>query len=298
MTYRKETEEMQRITQKAYAKINIGLDVLRRREDGYHEVRMIMQTVDICDNLILERTAKSGILILTDKEELPVNQDNLIYKAADLLMKEKNITEGVSITLTKRIPIAAGMAGGSSDAAATMRGLNQLFELGYSTEELQKLGVRLGADIPYCIVGGTMLSEGIGEILNPLPTPPACHLVVAKPDINVSTKFVYENLHADSLTCHPDIDGMIEALRTGNLQGITDRLGNVLETVTVREYPIIEQIKELMRQEGAANALMSGSGPTVFGIYTNRELAEQAAQAIEQKGMAKQVFVTTFRNDI
>ena len=289
---------MQRITQKAYAKINIGLDVLRRREDGYHEVRMIMQTVDICDNLILERTAKSGILILTDKEELPVNQDNLIYKAADLLMKEKNITEGVSITLTKRIPIAAGMAGGSSDAAATMRGLNQLFELGYSTEELQKLGVRLGADIPYCIVGGTMLSEGIGEILNPLPTPPACHLVVAKPDINVSTKFVYENLHADSLTYHPDIDGMIEALRTGNLQGITDRLGNVLETVTVREYPIIEEIKELMRQEAAANALMSGSGPTVFGIYTNQELAEQAAQAIEQKGMAKQVFVTTFRNDI
>lgn len=289
---------MQQTTQKAYAKINIGLDVLRRREDSYHEVKMIMQTVNIHDDLTFERTAQPGIRIQTDHEELPVDQNNLIYKAADLLMREKGIAEGVKVTLTKRIPIAAGMAGGSSDAAAAMRGLNQLFDLGYTTEELQRLGVKLGADIPYCIVGGTMLSEGIGEILTPLPTPPACCLVVAKPDINVSTKFVYENLHADSLTSHPDIDGMIDAIKEGNLQGITDRLGNVLETVTVKEYPVIEEIKELMRQEGAENALMSGSGPTVFGIWLDQDKAAQAAQKIERRGMAKQVFVTAFQNNI
>lgn len=290
--------DMNQTTQKAYAKINLGLDVLRRREDGYHEVKMIMQTVDICDDLVFQRTAQPGIRIETDNGELPTDQNNLIYKAADLLMRERGIAEGVRIMLTKRIPIAAGMAGGSSDAAATMRGLNRLFDMGYSTEDLQKLGVKLGADIPYCIVGGTMLSEGIGEILSPLPSPPDCYLVVAKPDINVSTRFVYENLHADSLTVHPDIDGMMEAIRAGSLQGMTDRLGNVLETVTIREYPVIEEIKETLRREGARNALMSGSGPTVFGIYADQDKAKQAALQIERRKMAKQVFVTTFQDNI
>lgn len=285
---------MKQITRKAYAKINIGLDVLRRREDGYHEVRMIMQTVDICDDLDFERTSQPGIVIRTDREELPVDGNNLIYKAADLLFREKGITEGVKITLTKRIPIAAGMAGGSSDAAATMLGLNDLFGLGYSVKELQELGVKLGADIPYCLVGGTMLSEGIGEILTPLPTPPDCFLVVAKPDIDVSTGFVYGNLRADRLTYHPDIDGMIEALRAGSLSGVTDRLGNVLETVTVKEYPVIEEIKSLLRNMGAENALMSGSGPTVFGIFKKRETAEAAAQAVSNQQLAGQIFVTTF----
>lgn len=289
---------MEQITGKAYAKINIGLDVLRRREDGYHELKMIMQTVDICDDLLFEKMAEPGIVIQSDHEELPVDGSNLIYKAADLLFREKGITEGVKITLTKRIPIAAGMAGGSSDAAATMRGLNKLFEMGYSVQELQELGVKLGADIPYCLVGGTMLSEGIGEILTPLPTPPDCFLVVAKPDIDVSTGFVYGNLHADRLTYHPDIDGMIEALREGSLSGITVRLGNVLETVTVREYPVIEELKELMRSMGAENALMSGSGPTVFGIFTQRKTAESAARTIEDRQLAGQIFVTTFYNGI
>ena len=288
---------MEQITQKAYAKINIGLDVLRRREDGYHELKMIMQTVDICDDLLFEKKAEPGIVIQSDHKELPVDGSNLIYKAADLLFREKGITEGVKITLTKRIPIAAGMAGGSSDAAATMRGLNELFEMGYSIQELQELGVKLGADIPYCLVGGTMLSEGIGEILTPLPTPPKCFLVVAKPDINVSTGFVYGNLHADRLTYHPDIDGMIEALHTGNLNGITDRLGNVLETVTVKEYPVIEEIKELLRDMGAENALMSGSGPSVFGIFKERETAESAARTIADRQLAGQIFVSTFCNN-
>ena len=289
---------MQQVRQRAYAKINIGLDVLRRRPDGYHEVKMIMQTVGIYDDLLIEKCEKPGIFLQIDKEELPTDQNNLIYKAAQLLLAEKKIQEGVRISLTKRIPIAAGMAGGSSDAAAALRGMNELFNLGYQTQELQKIGVKLGADIPYCVVGGTMLSEGIGEILTPLPTPPDCTLVIAKPDINVSTKFVYENLHADTLLYHPDIDGMIRALREGSLKGITDRLGNVLETVTIREYPIIEEIKKVMRENGAGNALMSGSGPTVFGIFTQEKKAQEAAKQLRDRNLAGQVFVTEFQEDI
>lgn len=287
---------MRTTTQKAYAKINIGLDVLRRLENGYHEVKMIMQTVNLCDDLIFEKLEEPGIILEIDNMELPTNQDNLIYRTAELMMEEKRISDGVRIRLTKRIPIAAGMAGGSSDAAATFRGLNELFELGYTTKELQELGVRLGADIPYCIVGGTMLSEGIGEILSPLPSPPACQLVIAKPDINVSTKFVYENLHADSLKEHPDIDGMIAAMQAGDLQGIADRMGNVLETVTVKEYPVIRTIKECCMQEGALNALMSGSGPTVFALYDSREKAAMAAEVIRNKKLATQVYVTDYWN--
>lgn len=285
---------MEKVIQRAYAKINIGLDVLRRRADGYHEVKMIMQTVDIYDELVLEKRKQPGIELRTDNSELPLDGDNLICKAVSLLFREKKIEEGVCITLTKRIPIAAGMAGGSADAAAALRGINELFGMGYSIPELQALGVRLGADIPYCIVGGTMLSEGIGEILTPLPAPPEAYLVIAKPDINVSTAFVYGNLHADRLVWHPDIDGMAAALRQGDMEGITARLGNVLETVTVREYPVIEQIKELLRAQGAQNALMSGSGPTVFGIFKEKEMAGRAAQAVEQEQLAKQIFVTTF----
>lgn len=283
-------------TQRAYAKINIGLDVLRRRADGYHEVKMIMQTVDIYDELVLEKRKEPGIELRMDNRELPSGGDNLICRAADLLFREKKITEGVNISLTKRIPIAAGMAGGSADAAAALRGLNELFDMGYSLKELQALGVGLGADIPYCLAGGTMLSEGIGEILTPLPAPPAAHLVIAKPDINVSTAFVYGNLHADRLAWHPDIDGMIAALQKGDLDGITGRLGNVLETVTVKAHPVIEQIKELLRKQGAENALMSGSGPTVFGIFKEKETAARAAEAVERGRLAKQIFVTTFYN--
>lgn len=285
---------MEQITRKAYAKINLGLDVLRRREDGYHEVKMIMQTVDIFDTLTFTKKDEPGICLKVDNKELSEDKDNLIYRAAELLMKEADVKEGVTITLEKRIPIAAGMAGGSTDAAAAFHGINELFHLGYSLEELQAFGVTLGADIPYCLAGGTAISEGIGEILTKLPAPPQCTLVVAKPDINVSTKFVYENLHADTLTYHPDIDGMIEAIKEGSLQGITDRLGNVLETVTVLEYPIIEEIKNLMKKEGAENALMSGSGPTVFGIFTKEELAQAAAARIREKQLAGQVFVTRF----
>ena len=280
------------VNERAYGKINLGLDVLRRRPDGYHELKMIMQTVDIYDDLTFQKRKESGIALRIEGADLSAGTDNLICRAAALLLQEKNIAEGVEITLKKRIPIAAGMAGGSADAAAALRGLNTLFALGCSTEELQKLGVKLGADIPYCLVGGTMLSEGIGEILTPLTPPPACHLVVAKPPIDVSTAFVYGHLQADKLSYHPDIDGMVQALTQGDLPGITDRMGNVLETVTEREYPVIGELKELMREMGAENALMSGSGPTVFGICKEKEQASQIAAAIEERGLAGAVFVT------
>lgn len=175
------------IREKAYAKINLGLDVLRRRPDGYHEVKMIMQTVDICDDLTFEKREEPGIGFQIEGADLPADENNLVYRAAALLTEKRQIKKGVSITLQKRIPVAAGMAGGSADAAAALRGLNALFEMGYSMEELKEFGVTLGADIPYCIQGGTMLSEGIGEILTPLTAPPACHVVIAKPDIDVST---------------------------------------------------------------------------------------------------------------
>lgn len=289
---------MNQTKQRAYAKINLGLDVLRRRPDGYHEVKMVMQTVDIYDDLFLEKTEKPGVELQIEGSELTAGKDNLICRAAELFMEEKGISGGVKIHLVKRIPIAAGMAGGSSDAAATLRGMNELWETGCSAQELQKLGVRLGADIPYCVVGGTMLSEGIGEILTPLPAPPECVLLIAKPEISVSTKFVYENLHADTLKSHPDIDGMVEAIRRGQLEGITERMGNVLETVTTRTYPVIEEIKTVMKEKGAENALMSGSGPTVFGIFGQKEQAEAAAAILRERDLAKQVFVTAFREDI
>lgn len=285
---------MEQITKKAYAKINLGLDVLRRRQDGYHEVKMIMQTVDLCDTLHFCKAERPGVLLRTDHKELSTGDDNLICKAAKKLLEVAGIEQGVEITLQKRIPIAAGMAGGSTDAAAAISGLNELFALGYPIEKLQEIGVTLGADIPYCLMGGTALSEGIGEILTKLPPPPPCALVVAKPDISVSTKFVYENLHADTLTKHPDIDGMIEAIRLGSLSGITERLGNVLETVTIKAYPVIKTIKDQMRKTGAENALMSGSGPTVFGIFTGKEKAEEAALHIREQMLAREVFVTGF----
>lgn len=281
------------IRREAFAKINLGLDVVRRLPNGYHEVRMIMQTVGICDVLTF-RKAASGIQLMVDNEELPTDGNNLICKAAKLLLESAGIEGGVRITLEKHIPIAAGMAGGSTDAAAALLGINELYEIGYDVDKLKELGVKIGADVPYCIQGGTALAEGIGEVLSPLPTPPACRLVIAKPDINVSTKFVYENLRANELESHPDIDGMIEGLEKGDLKAITDRLANVLETVTVPAYPIIDEIKQTMLDAGAEGALMSGSGPTVFGIFTELEKAKQAAKRIKDAELAKQVFVTAF----
>lgn len=286
---------------KAYGKINLGLDVLRRREDGYHDVRMIMQTVGIFDRVDLIWKEEPGIQVETNLYYLPTNENNLVYKAAKLLMDEFQVQDGLLIRLRKFIPVAAGMAGGSSDAAAVLFGVNKMFRLGLTTEELMQRGVKIGADVPYCILRGTALSEGIGEVLTSLPPVPQCQVLVAKPGINVSTKFVYENLHANDLRPeqHPDIDGMIRAIKAQDLQGIADKLGNVLETVTGKEYPVIQEIKDKMLEFGAIGSLMSGSGPTVFGLFTNPKAAQQAYEELrygESSGLAKQVYLTNFYN--
>lgn len=288
--------DMEEISLQAYAKINLGLDVIRKREDGYHEVRMIMQSISLADTLLLRKSSEAGIFLNshdgTENPDVPMDSTNLVYRAIQLLKEEFQITEGIEAVLSKRIPVAAGMAGGSTDAAAALKGMNQLFSLGLSTQELCQRGVRLGADIPYCIQGGTALSEGIGEILTPLPKMPDCYILIAKPPINVSTAFVYGNLKANELTEHPDIDGMIQAIHQQDLSGIASRLGNVLETVTIPAYPVISDIKKIMVEYGAMQSLMSGSGPTVFGIFTEEQKAETTAQQIREAGLSEQVYVT------
>jgi 4-diphosphocytidyl-2C-methyl-D-erythritol kinase len=279
------------LVKRAYAKINLGLDVLRRREDGYHEVKMIMQTVSLYDILTFTKT-EEGIAVVTDREELPGDESNLVYKAAKLLADTYGIKEGIKIELCKRIPMAAGMAGGSTDAAAVFRGMNELFGLGMTEEEMCVLAVKIGADVPYCIQGGTALAEGIGEALTKLPDAPDCFLLIAKPDMDVSTRYVYENLHANELRQHPDIDGMRAAIEAGDLEGIVQRMENVLETVTIKKYPVIQEIKDFMKENGAVNALMSGSGPTVFGVFRSEEAAGEALRLFKLKkaGLAGQLF--------
>ncbi len=286
---------------KAYGKINLGLDVLRKREDGYHDVRMIMQTVGLYDKIDIYLKETPGIEIVTNLFYLPVNENNLVYKAASLLMDEFQITQGVRIHLKKFIPVSAGMAGGSSDAASVLFGINKMFRLGLTRQDLMERGVKIGADVPYCIMRGTALSEGIGEVLTPLQDMPQCQVLIAKPGVSVSTKFVYDNLDAAGLkeSDHPDIDGMISAIKSRDIYQVSARLGNVLETVTIPEYPVIAQIKDRMKEAGAVNALMSGSGPTVFGIFTSPQAAEKAYEDMrygEGKNLAKQVFLTNFYN--
>ena len=265
----------------AYAKVNLGLDVIRRREDGYHEVKMIMQTVKLYDHITLKRNSSGQITLSTNLPYLPVNEKNLVYRAIDTIREAYHIPDGVHADIQKHIPVAAGMAGGNTDAAAAFVGMNQLFDLGITQETLMKYGVRLGADIPYCIMRGTALSEGIGEILTPLSPIPDCWFLIAKPVFSMSTKFVYQHLVLDEHTVHPDIDGMVKALEAQDLIGVTSRMGNVLEQVTAEHYPDIDRIKNKMKAEGALNALMSGSGSTVFGIFTSREAAFSAARACQ-----------------
>ena len=286
---------MDKIQLKALAKINLGLDVLRRREDGYHEVKMIMQTIGLHDDLEIRKTKTPGIQVKTNLYYLPTNENNLLYKAAKLLMDEFQIQDGVSIQLKKRIPVAAGMAGGSSDGAAVLWGINQMYGLGLSMQALMERGVRLGADVPYCIQRGTALAEGIGEKLSVLPPMPKCTILIAKPGISVSTKFVYENLHANDLKPeqHPDVDSMIEAMRQKDLGLLCSRMGNVLETVTIPAYPVINEINRSMMDNGAIGSMMSGSGPTVFGIFDSPAAAKQAMKAVRAAKLAKQICLTT-----
>ena len=287
---------MDKLELKALGKLNLGLDILGQMENGYHEVRMVMQTVYLYDRVLLEKTEGDEIQIRSNLAYLPNNENNIAYKAAAILKEEFHIKGGIRITLEKHIPVAAGMAGGSSNAAAVLYGINRMFSLGLSQEELMERGVKLGADVPYCIMRGTVLAEGIGEILTPLPAMPRCTVLVAKPPISVSTKLVYEKLDAHEIEDHPDIDGVLEGLERQDLKKIASSMGNVLERVTVEEYPVIEEIKEMMKENGALNAMMSGSGPTVFGLYSDKRMAKEAAQKIKESGIAKQVYVTNIHN--
>lgn len=287
---------MRQIELKALAKINLGLDVLGKRENGYHDVRMIMQSIYLYDDVKIERKAAPGIELSSNLFFLPTGEGNIAYKAAQMLMEEFGIEEGVKITLNKHIPVAAGMAGGSSNAAAVLFGMNRLFGLKLSRQELMERGVKLGADVPYCIMRGTVLAEGIGEELKGLPAMPKCTVLIAKPPISVSTKVVYEALDASEITQHPDIDGLMDALEKENLREVAAHMGNVLEDVTIPMHPEIAEIKQVMKDCGALNAMMSGSGPTVFGLFENKMAARKAQRVIREKELAKQVYVTNIHN--
>ena len=299
------------LEKKAYAKVNLSLDIVGRREDGYHLVRMVMQTLDIYDILTLERLEENEIKIqAVDKRGdvntsdenavVPLGEDNLVYKAAARLLEKylwgKGGTGGVKISLEKHIPIAAGMAGGSSDAAATLTGLNELYELGIMDKELMEIGVKLGADIPYCIMGGTALSEGIGEELTRLPDIPECIFVVAKPPVAVSTAEAYGGYDAlaDSgeKVIRPAVDKQVDAIYSGDIKLVAELFGNVLEQVTAQRHKEIGHLEELMKECGALGAVMSGSGPTVYGIYDDMAKAEETVRRINDGKLAEQIFIT------
>ena len=283
---------MDSIRLKARAKINLGLDVLGKREDGYHEVRMVMQTIGIYDRLILTKIPEEEIRITSNLAFLPVNENNLIYKAIKLLKDEYHFPGGVSVDLNKFIPVAAGMAGGSTDAASTMFGVDRLFGLNLSMGKMMELGVRLGADVPYCVMRGTALAEGIGEKLTRITPVPHMWILIAKPQINVSTRLVYEQLDMGGIQKHPDIDGIIRAIEAQDVVRIAQSMGNVLENVTVPLYPVIETIKQDMLSHGAINAMMSGSGPTVFGIFPDEQTTLACQAFLKKKGDARQVYIT------
>lgn len=279
------------ISLNAYGKINLGLDVVRKREDGYHEVKMIMQTVKLHDGLTFCDTDADAIEIETNSTDIPVTEDNIIYKACELMRRTYGITKGVRVKLDKQIPVAAGMAGGSTDAAAALVAMNRLFDLNLTEEKLMELGVKIGADVPYCVMQGTALSEGIGEVLTAVSPMPDCYIAIAKPPVGVSTKWVYQNLKVSELERHPDIDGMVDALKSGDLRGVADRMENVLETVTIPEHPEIEKIKNIMKDRGALNSIMSGSGPTVFGVFEDKDMAQDAVQCLQDMGLVQQACV-------
>ncbi len=288
---------MDEISLKALAKINLGLDVVGQREDGYHDVRMVMQSIHLYDRVEMKKTKSQKIHLETNLFYLPVDENNLVYRAAQLMKDEFSIKGGVRITLQKFIPVAAGLAGGSSDAAAVMVGMNRLFNLGVKQGKLMELGMRIGADVPFCIMRGTALAEGIGEKLTALPAMPRCPILIAKPAVSVSTGHVYDQLRLTPTTEHPDIDGIVEQIRQKNLKGVAERMGNILESVTAGEYPVVRDIKRMMMDNGALGAMMSGSGPTVFGLFRNEKEIRGAYDAMKQSGLARNVYTSEIHNN-
>ena len=283
---------MDTIQLRAMGKINLALDVLGRLENGYHEVRMIMQTVQLYDRVTLTLREDADIVIHTNLPFLPTDKNNIAWKAARLMADTFGLDRGLDVDIEKHIPVAAGMAGGSTDAAAVLFGMNRLFGLGQPMKRLMELGVTLGADVPYCLMRGTALSEGIGEILTPLPALPDCHILIAKPGVSVSTRSVYERIDSCGVPSHPDIDGMIGALKANDLDGVADRMANVLEAVTIAAHPQIDAIKQTMKDCGAKNALMSGSGPTVFGLFDDKAKAIRAKEELRAGRKARQIYLT------
>ncbi len=273
----------------APAKINIALDILGKRPDGYHEVRMLMQQIKLHDTVLIERS-ESSINVSCNNPLVPQDCGNIAYKAAKLLLDSAGITSGIKIKIDKRIPMAAGLAGGSTDAAAVLKGINELFALGLSMEQLAQIGVKAGADVPFCIKGGTMLSEGIGEVLTPVSPLQGVFLVVVCPHINVSTQWVYQQLRLDRISQRPDFELLLGAIGLKDIAKIASSLVNVLETVTIEKYGIIRDIKEKLVSAGALGSLMSGSGPSVFGVFDSFETAKSACEIISYEGW--DVFLT------
>lgn len=268
---------------RGYGKVNLGLDVLRRLPNGYHEVKMVMQSISLYDELTITKREDTTVTLTSNREELLCDESNLIMKAVRLLQNKTGKQFGVDIHLDKHIPMAAGMAGGSADAAATLVGINSLMELDIPISELKEIAVKIGADVPFCIEGGTQLSEGIGEKLTALPAFQAPFLLIAKPNIDVSTKFVYENLHADTLTEHPNIDFMVECIRAHSFHAVLSHMDNVLQRVTETEYPVIRNLKQSMIEQGACSSMMSGSGPTVFGIFEDEQTLALCKEKMEKR---------------
>lgn len=280
------------ITRKAYAKLNFGLDVTGKRDDGYHLVRMIMQNIDLYDTLTFKDNDTGEIRLASSSDKIPTDDSNLIVRVARQLKEEFSIEQGADIELIKRIPAAAGMAGGSTDGAAAYHALNRIWNLGLSRKELCERGVRLGADIPYCIVGGTVLAEGIGEELTVLKDCPKLSIVIAKPDIDVSTGWVYRELDNSTIKDHPDIDGIRLAMEAGDVRKMCSLIGNVLEPVTTSRYDIIKDIERVLEESGAIRAFMTGSGPTVFAVFEDMEKAERGFEQIKTSGLAPELFLT------
>ena len=266
----------------AEAKINLSLDILGKLPNGYHSVKMIMQSIPICDTVTVEETEGEGIELICEKDGVPTDNRNTAYKAAQLFLEKTDIKRKIKITLDKKIPAAAGMAGGSTDAAAVLKGLNQLFDEPLSKEEILELCVKIGADVPFCYLGGCAVCEGIGEVLTPIKPLENAYLIIAKPDFEVSTKWVYENFKMDNVSKRPQTSAVIDAVETGNLKALRENTANVLESVTEREYPVIKEYKEILSQKGAVLSMMSGSGPTVFGIFDNETKAQNAYNIMKE----------------
>ncbi|MBR5381630.1 MAG: 4-(cytidine 5'-diphospho)-2-C-methyl-D-erythritol kinase, partial [Oscillospiraceae bacterium] len=273
----------------ANAKINLTLDILGTRPDGYHEVEMVMQSVGLSDTIRLERSA-SGIELSSGSEELPADESNLAWKAARLFLDANEIRAGVRIVVEKRIPIAAGLAGGSTDAAGTLVGMNRLFDTALSAEALCTLGEKIGSDVPFCIMGGTMLASGRGEKLRRLPSIPPAWIVLAKPPVAVSTAWAYRRFDALAEVVHPDTRAALRAISDGSLEGVAASLGNVLEGVTAEAHEEISAYKRILLQSGAMGALMSGSGPTVFALTRTEPEARRAAEALSRERPEAAVF--------